>query len=114
MNTTLSVIQKLYAESGGCFEAELAHFLRHGYVFSQPDMFLMCAPCSLAQSGAITEPECADAWFVGLAVGDGALNWLIRQMPWYLPKVAWYRDFKHRTGRLHVWPTETLIAKLRR
>jgi hypothetical protein len=114
MNSTLSVIQKLYAGRDVPFEVELAHFLKHGYVFSEPDMFLMCAPCSLEQNGTITEPGCADAWLVGLAVGPGALNWLIRKMPWYLPKVAWYRDFKHKNGRLHVWPTETLIAKLRR
>lgn len=102
----------LYDSHGACFEADLAHYLRFGYVFSTPEHFLMAAPVTLPDIAHLARPGEADAWYVRLAVGHGAMRWFIRQMPWSLPFVCWNRAFKNPKGALHVWPSQRLLRCL--
>lgn len=113
MNPAIASAKKLYDEQGLRFEAVLAHYLDHGYVFVEPGRLVMGSPVREEQPDKIAAPGEADCWHVHLAVGEGAMKWFIRQMPWYLPKICWRREFKANASRLHVWPTDKLINKLR-
>lgn len=113
MEHALDIAKRMYDKAGMSLEVDIAHYLRHGYVFSAPDKLLLGAPMSTDHPERIAKPGEADAWYVRLAVGKGAMRWFIENMPWYLPKVAWHRDFKKPTGILHVWSTDIVCSKIR-
>lgn len=85
-----------------------------GWVIATPELFL--AARHVPSTADVSDPwkhwpvaEC-DAWFIWLGVGDawGAL----RQMPFDLPLVGWYRA--GRGWRENRWvPTALLRRKLR-
>lgn len=109
----LDKANELYAKAGINFTQDLAFHLRNGYVFSDPEHFLMGFPVILANPNTIARPGEAEAWHVRLAIGQGALGWFLRQMPWFLPFVCWHRTLKNSKGALHVWPSEILMKRLR-
>ena len=113
MGQAIATAKQLYASAGLKLEAELGFYLDRGFVFSGPDRLLLCNPGVSDDPAKIATPGEADCWFVRLAVGPGALRWFLQQMPWYLPKVAWYRNFKNPGGPLHVWDTNRLVKLLR-
>lgn len=99
---------------GGDFTAEVeAHFLT-GVAISTPELFLMGRP--MPRDGdpsdiwrAWPRAEC-DAWFVWVGVGDARA--LIRQMPFPLPWVGWYRQGREWSAERWL-PTQLLWNKLR-
>ena len=58
---------------------DLAFYMREGYVFS-------------AQSYILIGRRIGNGWFVHAAVGVGALEELIRLVPYRLPWIGWARD----------------------
>lgn len=70
--------------------------MKHGFVFSTPDYFIMGRPVnSKAAEAQIVDPACTfkpeecDCWHVYLMAGDVTKVWNI--MPYPLPKVSFER-----------------------
>lgn len=89
----------LYYQSIGAtkpFEVELGEYLRFGHVIATPKTFAMGKQVELEGKGK--------AWFVCMAVGN--LGELVRQIPYYLP---WVCFFRRGRGDLHIWKTDRLM-----
>lgn len=105
----LDQAKALYTRNGLDFEADLVAYMRHGYVWCGPDRFMMAKP--IEGSEADWNPKNPRAWYVHMAVGEGCLSWFIRQAPFSLPFIAWFRR-KHSRQALKFYPTDRLSAKL--
>lgn len=117
---SLIEVQRLYARAGRNLERDLANYLggHGGYMVSRPDLLLMARPAVLEDLRAgeerwLRDNGQADAWYVHFLAGRGGLKSAVREMPYRLPWVCWYRNFRHSGGPVHYYRTETLIAKLR-
>lgn len=81
------------------FTQDLVLHLANGYVYSDPDAFIMGRPVDrFADPAEIVNPEVvfkeANAWLVYLAAGH--LQDLYRFLPYHLDYVGWERDNKLR------------------
>ena len=110
--TAIEEAARLYAAHGMNLSEDLERYLKFGYVFVTPDRLMLGRPM-LRERGAEYWPQAGegDAWYVRLAVGKGAVRWFVEQMPYYLPFLAWNRQFKDN-GRLHIWPTDKFANRL--
>jgi len=100
MNTPIyDQIVGLYATTPTrTLQADVLYYLRAGYVFSTPRLFLM-------------GEHVGDGWFIHVAVGVGALKDFCDLMPFYLPWIGWAReaDGKHAV----MWhKTDKLVRRL--
>lgn len=108
------------ADSPRTFEEDLSAHLRHGYVYSTPQYFLMGRPVwSGASQEAINDvwrafaPCGWDAWYVyAFALREdkglcGLVKKLLTHMPFYLPLLAWERSGEP----LKFFLTEQLLTK---
>lgn len=87
--------KELYAQHGLSLGREIGAFLDTGsVVLSTPDRLLLARPILLERPREWPPAEPADAWFVRLAIGRGALAWFMQQMPYPLPFLAWRRGFR--------------------
>lgn len=105
----------LYAERGASLSVVLEAYLRNplGYVFKRPDFLLLARPCQRADADRwLAIGEAQDAWYVHLLVG-GNVAAALQEMPYRLPFCCWHREWRADGGRLHVFPTDTLIRKTR-
>ena len=105
----------MYASRGANLSIVLEAYLRNplGYVIKRPDMLLVFRPCQLADADrwlAVHEPQ--EAWYVQLLVGQSPRT-AISEMPYILPHCCWHREWRADGGRLHVFPTNTLVQKTR-
>ena len=88
------------------FEEDFSFYLRHGYIYSGDDMFVMARPvCSrdirfVLDYKFMFKPETWDTWFVYLGCGDSVTRFFnIAPLP--LPFVSWHR----REGPApKIWP----------
>jgi hypothetical protein len=116
----LGDVLQLYASIGESFERDMAQYGggHGGLLISRPDLLLMARPVVLAdlQRGEdrwLADHGAADAWFVRLLVGTASLDRAVREMPYYLPRICWYRAFRNARGSLRFYRTETVIQKMR-
>jgi hypothetical protein len=98
--------RSLFNEHGQDFEQQLGWYLTRGVVVSTPDRFIMAKPIRADRGDDEWGVKDADAWYVHVAVGDGALRWFLSQAPFALPKLAW-RRVKDPANRLRVYPTSS-------
>lgn len=79
---------KLYKSDGKIdpertLQADIAHYMRVGYVVCTPETFLMGR-------------RVACGWWIYVAIGTGTLKTFFDHMPYYLPWVGWARPLKGR------------------
>ena len=82
-------------ECARTFDIDLILHLKHGYVFSTPEAFMMIRPVRTdSDYEKITDPEYnyeePDAWLVYLAAGDLKMLW--KYEPWPLPMIGFERE----------------------
>lgn len=77
------------------FLGDVAYYLKRGYVFCTRDCILM-------------GERIGTGWFVYLAVGEGAMEYFLRHLPYPLPHIGWQR----REGKVRWYPLATLTKKL--
>ena len=94
------------------FEWYVEQHLQSGFVFSRPDVFLVCRPVvSTAPKEQIEAAdyhfawEDADCWCVAMIAGNLAKAWDF--MPWFLPLMCFQRAIDP-TARLRFYKTESL------
>lgn len=69
--------------------------LRHGFVFSTPEYFVMGRPVNMAHFDPdaseihVYSRESSDAWYIHAMAGEMPKLWAI--MPWDLPQIGWER-----------------------
>lgn len=108
-------IEARYAEDiPGAFSALVDWHLRHGFVFSRPDYFVMGRPVEItAPAELIVEPTChfpssrCDGWYIHAMAGNLARVWQV--LPWDLPWIAWQRHHDPEKV-LRIYP----LARMRR
>lgn len=106
--------KQLYAAHGLSLALELGRHLDFGgVVHVDAERLLIGRPIVLADPDVWPQPGAADAWYVTLAVGRGALPFFIRQMPYFLPFIAWRRGF-HGDQSLRIFHTERIRQNLLR
>jgi hypothetical protein len=106
MSDAIAQAQTIYAKHGLSLSQDLSDYLRFGYVFSEPGVLLLGRPIVAANGTQwLPESQSGDAWYVHLAVGQGALAWFVQKMPFYLPLLGWRRDFKNPANGLRFHPT---------
>ncbi len=111
--TAIEQAANLYAKHGLKLSVDLERYLKWGYVFVTPDRVLLARPLNTAKGvDHWPEEKDADAWYVKLAVGENAMRWFFDRMPYALPFVAWKRDFKSASDKLHIHRTERLKTLL--
>lgn len=78
------------------FDEDLRLHMRHGFVFSTPEFFIMGRPVvSLAHNDLITDSahqfpvQDCDCWHVALFAGDIDKAWPV--LPWELPLMSFQR-----------------------
>ena len=100
----------LYAEkgSGWSFEETVSWYRLHGFVFDEPELFLMGRPViKEAGEDAICSPtifdsQMANCWYVHAFQGDIAKVW--HYVPWQLPWICFDRrlcESKYKGLRFH-------------
>jgi len=57
-------------------------------------MLALARPCDSKDYTRWIERDEADAWWVEIVIGDGALKALLGKIPFHLEKIGWRRDFK--------------------
>jgi hypothetical protein len=92
----LSPIKQALDLYGADFARIHGIYSEYGYCYSEPDQLVLFRPCREAEHETWTPLVEADAWWVELAIGDGALPYLISRAPHYLPRIGWAREFKGR------------------
>lgn len=80
----LSIYGEQFAQTHGIYS-------EHGYVVSSPSSLCMARPCVERDWQRWVRPDEADAWWVEMAIGPRALQSLIKQFPFPLPRVGWQR-----------------------
>ena len=90
----MSAIQDALKLYGTDFPRLHGLYLERGYCYSEPSMLALARPCNMADYKLWVEPHQADAWWVELVVGPGALGILYSHIPFALPNIGWRRDFK--------------------
>jgi hypothetical protein len=106
----IATAAKLYCERGFVLAHDIQAYLAGGYVLSTPERLLLWRPVNLKRGADqwLTDQGEADAWFVHLAVGSNLAK-AVREMPYYLPFIAWRRSFKRASDAVHVYRTERII-----
>lgn len=94
--TPYDILAQLYERKGLDFSHYVALHLRHGFVFSTPDFFIMGrAVCRSWPDDQVTDPTqtapriAADAWYIHAMAGDTGKAWSI--LPWPLGFVGFER-----------------------
>jgi len=105
--------KELYHTHGLNLAKDIGAYLEHGVVIKFEDRMMLARPINLGRPRewlAATGDE-ADAWYVHLAIGTGLVRWFIAQMPYFLPSIAWRREF---TGspHLHIYDTKQLKRRI--
>lgn len=109
MPTAIETAAKLYQSRGLVLARDIEAYLAGGYIIATPDKLLLWRACRRASPDIwLADQGEADAWFVGLAVGTG-LRQFVREMPYYLPFIAWRRAFKDESARVRTYQTERII-----
>ena len=93
----------MYARNGRDLNRDLSDYLDFGYVIKTPERLILARPID-SSDWKNWKPAKADAWFVQIAVGRGALDWFKQQAPFPLPFAAWFRGLKRPDDRLHIVP----------
>jgi len=107
----IEAAQAYYRSQGWSLEQDLGYYLCQGYVFSAPNRLLLAKPVRKEVGEPDWHPETPDCWYVHYAAGDGALEWFVKQMPYYLPFLGWTRN-KGVNREFRAYPTERVCAKL--
>jgi len=92
----MSPIKKALALYGEDFARIHGIYSEYGYVYSDPKCLVLARPCREAEYAEWTTVAEADAWWVELAIGDGALPYFARIAPHHFPRIGWAREFKGR------------------
>ncbi len=108
-------LHQLYSKDGiRAFDILVEWHLRHGFVFSRPDYFVMGRPVMHeASAELICEPTFhfpsgrCDCWYIHAMAGNLARVWDV--LPWDLPWIAWQRAHDPEKV-LRVYP----LARMRR
>jgi hypothetical protein len=87
----MSAIQKALSIYGSRFAQIHGVYSEHGYVVSTPTTLCFGRPCMEQDWQLWTTLDKADAWWVEMVIGSGALSSLIKQFPFPLPRVGWQR-----------------------
>jgi len=94
------------------FEWYVEKHLENGFVFSRPDVFLLCRPVvSGSPEIMITSVdyhfpwEICDCWYIAMLCGNMQKAWDF--MPWFLPLMAFERA-RDSKGSLKFYKTESL------
>lgn len=96
----LAQAKDLYDKCGIDMNKDIATYAAHGYVWINPDSFLLAKPVN---SKSDVHPqdqwnvENADAWYVNMAVGN--VKDFISKIPYPLPFVGWMRETKNQPMR---------------
>lgn len=108
--TAIEEAAKLYEANGLTLSTDLENYIKYGYVFITPERVLFGRPV-LRSAGVghwLQDTSKADAWFIKLAVGKGGLQFFHKHMPYFLPFIAWQRNFKGDMRDLHIYSTDRL------
>jgi hypothetical protein len=99
LTTIWDELQSLYRSCPErSLDADVAHFLQHGYVFSGPTYILMGS-------------RIGTGWHIHCAIGKECLKKFGTLMPYYLPFIGWAREAKGRSEI--IWHnTETIFRRL--
>jgi len=89
------------------FDNTFGWHLLHGYVWSNPSIFLMARPVpkhSIENAGelVIYDRSVCDVWYVWLAAGVNPFQKFLKVAPFKLPYVAWHRDTEE-VERFKIW-----------
>lgn len=94
------------------FEWYLERHLEHGFIFSRPDIFVVCRPViSTALKEQINacdyqfDWDACDCWCIAMLAGNMAKAWDF--MPWFLPLMCFQRALDG-THDLRFYKTEKL------
>jgi len=93
-------------ESPRSFGEDLSFYLRHGYVYSGDEMFVMARPVSRKDIRFVLDykftykPNTWDTWFVYLGCGDSVTRFF-NIAPFKTPFVSWHR---REEPQPKVWP----------
>lgn len=94
--------KEMHVEAGFSYDEMLSYYQERGWIISGPEA-LLWGDVLLDDKG---EPA---AWFVYL--GIGSLKELILMMPFYLPKVGFYRMLKNKDN-ISFYNTDNLARKI--
>jgi hypothetical protein len=118
--TALRTAIEIYAQLGRNFAEVHGQYSEHGYVFSTPQWLIMARPVRRDNPGAWLKvqdigqafPSCpeADAWYVQIAVGRGALGRFVQHMPFHLPFICWRRSLKDASQRLRFYRLDRVLG----
>ncbi len=78
---------------------------REQYEIYMGNHYVVKTPSSMIWAKRINHP--VKAWFIFLAIGSNCFKIWYKQMPYYLPNVAYYRPLRGR-DRLHIIPMKRL------
>jgi hypothetical protein len=106
--------KQMYAAKGLNLAEDIGRHLDcGGLVHVEPERLLIGRPLELANPDRWPAAGAADAWYITLAIGRSCLAEFVRQMPYFLPSLAWRRGFRG-DHRLRVHDTARFIKFNRR
>ena len=77
----------------------------HMYTLYMSEYYVSKGPNYMIWAKPIAEP--VDAWFIFLAIGEGCLSIWHKQMPYYLPNIAFHRPLRG-DNEMKIIPTKTM------
>lgn len=102
----IELAAETYREGERPFTVDLGLHLKHGYVWSSPECFIMARPIDSADAAHILdiehEAEQPDCWFVWLGAGKRPFRRFLELMPFELPRVGWHNK---KRKALRLFPT---------
>lgn len=92
---------------GDSFEALLAHYFQHGFVWSSPLSFMLFKPVFWDGKDYFTETDRCNAWFIHLAAGDSTD--FHKRFPFPLEFALFQR---HGKDKIHAYQFKNLASKI--
>lgn len=109
----MTALQKALAMLGAEeFGALQRKYTLIGYTYTSPDAIAFARTCQEVNPfKVLQEGEPADAWWVELVIGKGALALLCGKLPYNLPRIGWQRGFNNRP-EARFYDTQALLTKI--
>ncbi len=104
----LKEVKDLYDECSMDMFKDISVYLTHGYVHKTPKSFILAKTINKdidtppAEQWDTPNPN---AWFVHMAVGQGAISYWINLMPFTMPYVGWARENKKKPIKFYTLDT---------
>ena len=102
-----------YLARGLNFEQYLGYYLTNAYVYSSPDKFMMFKPIVAAIGEASWHPANPDAWYIHYAYGFNSFKCFKDKLPYFLPKICFFRHKSDQPDILKVYDSKRLYGKLK-